>query len=78
MGIGIDRDSAPNAPKFTVTSVVNNTANVTFAPSDVGIKGSVFFAQYRRIGEYRWDESEPQYIRMWIFIGNLANGEIVP
>nr|BAE94191.1 L1-like cell adhesion molecule [Dugesia japonica] len=64
---------APNAPMFTVNSVVNNTVNITFSPSDTGVKGSVFYAQYRKVGQYRWDESEPQYIKSWIYIINLAN-----
>ncbi|KAF8568840.1 hypothetical protein P879_04178 [Paragonimus westermani] len=66
-------DVAPNAPNFVVTAVGLTNFTVLYEPSQRGIPGTVFFAQYRQPGVVLWIDSASTFSNRTIVVDSLTS-----
>lgn len=63
--------TVPGKPSITITGVGPTWFNVTFAPSQLGVSGSVFYVQYKKTIRSNWDQSQEETVRRTMQITGL-------
>ena len=63
--------TVPGKPTIAISGVGPNWFNVTYAPSQQGVSGSVFYVQYKKTIRSNWDQSKEESVRRTLQVTGL-------
>ena len=63
--------TVPGKPTITITGLGPTWLNVTYAPSQQGVAGSMFYVQYKKTIRSNWDQSKEEFVQRTLQVTGL-------